>query len=343
MTKVHAQVAGRIFAIADLSHLPVARRFIAMMPQWEFLDFVAGEARRYPDFQLAMNAEATALTFSGKRVTGVRLKAGIVVHDVAARLVIAANGRRSILREAAGLPLIDLGAPMDVMWFRIPKARTPENRTTGIFGRGHIGALIDRGDYWQCAWVIAKGSAAEIEARGIAAFRSEVAANAPQLADAVGALTSFDDVRLLSVALDRLERWHRPGFLAIGDAAHAMSPVGGVGINLAVQDAVAAANILAGAMLKEADLDPLLAKVQQRRMWPTRVIQRLQRAIHDRIIGRAVADASPPDPPLALRVIDRLGWLQRIPARIVGLGVRREHIRSPLSAGGRKRKLGGWA
>ena len=222
---------------------------------------------------------------------------------------------------------------MDVFWFRVPKPRDGENRTTGIFDPGRIIALLDRGDYWQCAFVFAKGSADAIRARGLDAFRREVATVAPMLGDAIGAVAGWDDVKLLSVSLDRLTRWHCPGLIAIGDAAHAMSPVGGVGINLAIQDAVAAANILAAPLVAGHNVDSLLASVQARRMLPTRVIQAIQRAIQTRIIGRVLESApTTARPPLALRLVDRWAWLQRIPARVLGLGVRREHIRSPSRA-----------
>jgi len=219
---------------------------------------------------------------------------------------------------------------MDVFWFRVPKEREAENRTTGVFAPGRIIALIDRGDYWQCAFVFAKGSAEAIRARGIDAFRADVIAVAPMLGAAIGAVASWDDVKLLTVALDRLTRWHRPGLLAIGDAAHAMSPVGGVGINLAIQDAVAAANILAGPLARGEMVDALLARVQARRMLPTRLIQAMQRAVQTRIIGRLL-EGGPPiaTPPLVLRLLQRFPRLRRIPAWVVGLGFRREHIRSP--------------
>jgi len=328
--KISALVGDRRFTVADFSHLPSARGFIALMPQWEFLDFVSEAARAYPTFGLRMNCEATGVIADGGRIAGITTSDG---ERLLARLVIAADGRRSVLREAASLPRKDLGAPMDVFWFRVPKPRDRENRTTGIFAPGRIIALLDRGDYWQCAFVFAKGSADTIRARGLDAFRREVATVAPMLRDAIGAVTGWDDVKLLSVSLDRLTRWHCPGLLAIGDAAHAMSPVGGVGINLAIQDAVAAANILAAPLAAGKDIDGLLARVQARRLLPTRVIQALQRAIQTRIIGRVLESApAPARPPLALRLIDRWAWLQRIPARVLGLGVRREHICSPSRA-----------
>ncbi|WP_420141173.1 FAD-dependent monooxygenase [Sphingomonas sp.] len=248
--------------------------------------------------------------------------------EVRARLVIAADGRRSVLRDAAQLPCRDLGAPIDGYWFRVAKARTPDNRTEGYIDRGQMVIAIDRGDYFQCARVIPKGSAEAIRAKGIDRFRRDVAAVAPILAEGIATLASFDDVKLLSVTLDRLTRWHAPGLLAIGDAAHAMSPVGGVGINLAIQDAVAAANLLAEPMQRGARLDGLCAAVQRRRMFPVRIVQALQHIVHVRVIGRALRVGSP-RPPLLMRFFDRVPLLRRIPARILGLGVRREHISSP--------------
>ncbi|WP_070157071.1 FAD-dependent oxidoreductase [Sphingobium phenoxybenzoativorans] len=321
------RVAGKSIHIADFSRLPVQSKFIALMPQWDFLDFLADQARRLPGFSLRMEAEATGATFDpAGRVDGVTLADGA---HIPARLVIAADGRRSVLRDAAALPREDLGAPMDVFWFRVPK-QPGENRTTGVFEAGRIIALIDRGDYWQAAYVFAKGQADAVRSRGLAAFRDEIGQLAPELAPGIDALQDWDQVKLLTVSLDRLTRWHCPGLLAIGDAAHAMSPVGGVGINLAVQDAVAAANILAETLASGGDPDPLLAKVQQRRMFPTRVIQRIQKMAHDNIIGALLKpEARLERPPLALRMLDRYPALQAIPARVLGLGVRREHIRSP--------------
>jgi 2-polyprenyl-6-methoxyphenol hydroxylase-like FAD-dependent oxidoreductase len=322
-----ARVADRMITIADLSHLPVESRFVAMMPQWEFLDFLADEARRYPTFSLRMEAEAADLVIEGDRVAGVRLKDG---EEVRARLMLAADGRSSILRDKAGLPKKDLGAPIDVLWFRLPKRPTPTNETGGTFGAGTLVVEIDRGDYWQCAYVVPKGAAEDIRAKGLETFRADVARAAPELADAVDALEDWEQVKLLSVSLDRLETWWRPGLLAIGDAAHAMSPVGGVGINLAIQDAVAAANILAEPLASGGNVDPLLKKVQERRFFPTRVIQSAQKMVHDRVltplvVRRAVLQKVP----LPLRLFGLFPVLRRIPARLVGLGVRREHIRSP--------------
>jgi 2-polyprenyl-6-methoxyphenol hydroxylase-like FAD-dependent oxidoreductase len=325
--KLTARVANEMITVADLSHLPVESRFVAMMPQWEFLDFLADEARHYPGFDLRMEAEAVDLLIESGRVRGVRLRNGEAMR---AKLTIAADGRGSILRDKAGLPKKDLGAPIDVLWFRLPKERTPTNETGGTFGSGTLVVEIDRGDYWQCAYVVPKGAAEEIRNKGIAAFRTDVSRAAPELAGVTGTLESWDQVKLLSVSLDRLETWWRPGLLAIGDAAHAMSPVGGVGINLAVQDAVAAANILAGPLAAGQDVDPLLKKVQKRRSFPTRVIQAGQKAVHDRVLTPLVVRKAVLDKvPLALRLFRRFPVLRRIPARLVGLGVRREHIRSP--------------
>jgi 2-polyprenyl-6-methoxyphenol hydroxylase-like FAD-dependent oxidoreductase len=325
VSEIGAAIGGKPYRFADFSGLPAPGQFIALMPQWDFLDFLAGEGRRLPAFDLRMEAEAETLIEESGRVTGVTTTSG---ERFTARLTIAADGRGSRLRDAAQLPLHDLGAPIDVFWFRVPKTESAANQTGGNIDKGEMVVTIDRGDYWQCARVIGKGEADAIRALGIARFRDDVASVAPSLANEIGALQSFDDVKLLSVSLNRLTRWHRPGLLAIGDAAHAMSPVGGVGINLAIQDAVAAANILAGPMAQRADPDLLLAKVQERREFPVRVIQGIQRAVHHRVIGRARATKTP-TAPLVLKLFDRFRPLRGIPARILGLGVRREHMRSP--------------
>ena len=325
VSNVGGVVGGREIRIADFSHLPRPGNFTALMPQWEFLDFLSGEARKLPAFAVRMECEAVDLVREGGRVVGVHTRDGEVIR---AKLTIAADGRGSVLRKAANLPLYDLGAPIDVFWFRVPKDRTPGNRTQGYIDHGQMVVLIDRGDYYQCARVITKGGADTIKAQGIARFRDEVSQVAPPLARRIDAIHSFEDVKLLSVSLDRLTRWHAPGLLAIGDAAHAMSPVGGVGINLAIQDAVAAANILAGPMLRGEDVDGLTPRVQARRMLPVKVIQGLQRTIHQRVIGAAFRNRAP-KVGLLPRLVDAVPLLQRIPARILGLGVRREHIRSP--------------
>jgi 2-polyprenyl-6-methoxyphenol hydroxylase-like FAD-dependent oxidoreductase len=323
-----ARVADERITIADLSHLPVKCPFVAMMPQWEFLDFIADAAKEYPGFSLWMNAEAVDLMSEQGRIVGARLGDG---REIRPRLLtIAADGRGSIVRARKVLPLRDLGAPIDVLWFRLPKGASDYRETGGTFGAGSFIVQINRGDYWQCAFVVPKGAADEVRARGIAAFRDDVARAVPDLADVAATLEDWDQVKLLSVSLDRLDRWSRPGLLAIGDAAHAMSPVGGVGINLAVQDAVAAANILAERLARGENVDRLLEKVQDRRLLPVRLVQRMQKIVHDRILTPLVVRKAVLDKvPFVLRLFQRFPILRRIPARIVGLGFRREHIRSP--------------
>ena len=322
-------VGDRQFQVADFSAMDPRWGFIAMMPQWEFLDFIADEARSYPNITVVMDAEATGLTTGGDRVTGVSYLRRGERLEMRSRLVIASDGRRSVLRDESRLPLRSLGAPMDVFWFRVPKQPSPENETTGVFNGGRIMALIDRGDYWQCAYVFPKGRADDIRAQGLEVFRADVVQAAPRLTLQVDAIQSWDDVKLLTVALDRLEKWHRPGLLVIGDAAHAMSPIGGVGINVAIQDAVAAANILAGPMACGEDVDPRLAKVQARRMLQVRTVQAFQNAAQKRIITPLLAAVGPVKPALPLRLLGRFPLLRRLPAAFLGFGVRPEHIRSP--------------
>ena len=319
---------GHLLTIGDLSHLRMPAPFIAMMPQWDFLDFLRDEAAAFPGFALRMEAEVVGFVEAEGRVTGVRLAGGETV--AARRLVLMCDGRDSLAREI--LPLEDLGAPIDVFWFAVPKTHETD-KLRGVIRGYRLLVLIDRGEYFQCAFVIAKGRAEEIRARGIAAFREDVRIAAPDLPALEQALPDWDAVRLLSVSLDRLLQWSRPGLLAIGDAAHAMSPVGGIGINLAIADAVATANILAGPMTRGEPADVLLDKVQRRRLLPTRLVQSAQRAAHERVLrplieGRATV---PDRPPLALRIIDRFPLLQRIPGRLIGRGVRQEHVRSPLA------------
>lgn len=319
-------IAGRRWSIGDLSHLDTPAPFIAMMPQWEFLDFLREEAKAFAGFSLQMASQVEGFAEESGRIVGVRLKDGA---EIRARLTIAADGRDSIVRTKRMLPLETLGAPMDVFWFRIPKTEGGD-RLRGSFERGRLLVLIDRGDYWQCALVIPKGSAGEITARGIEPIREAVHAAASDLD--LAELDELEDLKLLSVSLDRLTSWHRPGLLAIGDAAHAMSPIGGIGINLAVQDAVATANVLAQPLARGEDVDALLHRVQQRRMFPTRVIQAGQKLAQDRVIGRLLQPGDPiQEAPLLIRLLDRFPLLRRIPGRIIGLGVRREQVRSPLA------------
>jgi len=323
--RAQLRLAGRDWTIGDLSHLDTPAPFIAMMPQWDFLDFLREEARAFPGFHLETTAPATGFIEDKGRVAGVTLQDG---RELRARLTIAADGRASIVRRM--LPLEDLGAPMDVFWFRIGKSTAERAGLRGNVERGRLLVMIDRGDYWQCAFLIPKGMAESYRARGIEAFREEVAKAAPELD--LAELDQVDDLKLLSVALDRLNQWWRPGLLAIGDAAHAMSPIGGIGINLAIQDAVAAANMLAEPLSKGRSVDDLVHKVQDRRLFPTRVIQAGQKAAQDRVIGRLLGPGEPiTRAPFLIRMLDRYPLLRRIPGRIIGLGVRRERVRSPFA------------
>jgi 2-polyprenyl-6-methoxyphenol hydroxylase-like FAD-dependent oxidoreductase len=320
----------RLMKVGDLSHLPTPAPFIAMMPQWEFLDFLRDEALAFPGFALRMEAPVADFIETDGRVIGLRLASGEELR--AGRLVIAADGRDSLVRSRKMMPLENLGAPIDVFWFAVPKSGSG-NALRGCIDGQSLLVLIDRGDYWQCAFVIAKGMAQTIQDRGIAAFRQTIRRAAPDLPELDAALPDWDAVRLLTVALDRLTCWHRPGLLAIGDAAHAMSPVGGVGINLAVQDAVAAANYLAGAIAKGENPDGLLHKVQDRRLLPARLVQRAQRAAHEGFLqpllsGQMTANK----PPLLVRLLNRFPVLRRIPGRLIGLGVRRERLTAPLAS-----------
>ena len=319
----------REYALADFRHLPTRCKFIALMPQWDFLNFLADHGKAYPAFHLRMRTEAVDLIEDGGRVAGVRAVTPDGPLEVRAALTVGCDGRHSTVCARAGLPGEDLGAPMDVLWFRLPKKPGDPNETMGRFDTGRIIVLIDRGDYWQCAFVIPKGSFEERRRAGLPAFRENVARAMPAFADRVGELKDWDQVKLLTVAVNRLARWHRPGLLCIGDAAHAMSPIGGVGVNLAVQDAVAAANILwqplADGSLSESDLHA----VERRREFPTRVTQRLQVLVQNKVIGRALGGRAALRPPLALRLASRFAWLRRIPARLVGLGVRPEHVQTP--------------
>jgi len=318
------RIAGRQWKIGDLSHLDTPAPFIAMMPQWDFLDFLREEAKAFSGFHLQMEAPVESFIEEQGRVAGVRLAGG---KELRAHLLIAADGRTSIVRTM--LPLEVLGAPMDVFWFRIPKSPRESGGLRGNVARSRLLVMIDRSDYWQCAFLIPKGAAESYRAKGIEAIRAEVAEAAPDLD--LSQLDEIDDLKLLSVALDRLTCWQRPGLLAIGDAAHAMSPIGGIGINLAIQDAVAAANALAGPLASGRDVDPLLHKVQDRRLFPTRVIQGAQKLAQDNIIGRLLQAGGPiTNAPLFVRLFNAFPVLRRIPGRFIGLGVRRERVRSPL-------------
>ena len=326
--RIRAQFGDLSVEVADFSHLPTHAKFIALMPQWDFLNFLAEAGRRYPRFELRMKTEATGLIEENGRVLGVRATGPDGAIEIRADLVIAADGRHSTLREVSKLPVQTLGAPMDVLWFRLPSKPDDPAETMGRFGDGRIFVMLNRGDYWQCGFVIRKGSIEQVHAQGLDAFRAAIVRSAPFVADRVATIVSWDEVKLLTVAVDRMPTWYRPGLLFIGDAAHAMSPIGGVGVNLAVQDAVAAANIL-GPRLRDGKLtlDDLDA-VQRRREFPTRATQGFQLFMQDRVVTRALDGDIEAKPPLGVRMIARMPSLSRIPARMIGLGVRPEHVRA---------------
>jgi 2-polyprenyl-6-methoxyphenol hydroxylase-like FAD-dependent oxidoreductase len=318
------RLAGKSWQIADFSRLHTVAPFIAMMPQWEFLDFLREEAKAYPGFNLAMSAPVASFIEEEGRVTGVSLDDGT---EVRARLTIAADGRRSIARIS--LPVDALAAPIDVLWFHVAKQRSQEEEGLRfMIGGGAIIVLQDRETYWQCAFVIPKGGAEKLTAGGIEQVRKRLAVAAPDLG--LSDLKEVADLKLLSVQLDRMTSWSKPGLLAIGDSAHAMSPIGGVGINLAIQDAVAAANVLAASLAAGRDVDSMLDQVRHRRLFPTRFIQGAQRLIQDRIIWPILRQGDKMDqPPTIARLFDRFPVLRSIPGRLMGLGVRRERVRSP--------------
>jgi 2-polyprenyl-6-methoxyphenol hydroxylase-like FAD-dependent oxidoreductase len=324
--KLFGQFGKFRIAIADFSQLPVSEPYIAMMPQWDFLNFIAEEARQYSGFQLYMQAEATGLIEENGEVRGVRIRSATAPSEIRARLTIAADGRNSLLRRQAGLKVRDLGAPIDVLWFRLTRRPGESEETMGRFEPGRIIVMLYRGSYWQCAFVIPKGGIEAVKAAGLVSFKESVASLLGLPAEALSDIRSWDDVKLLSVKVDRLERWWKPGLLCIGDAAHAMSPVGGVGINLAVQDAVATANILAGPLARGAIEPPMLAEVQRKREWPTLVTQRLQLVIQNNVIAPTLEARTFTRPPLIARMLTRWPLLRRLPARLVGLGVRPEHV-----------------
>ncbi|ODA66348.1 Pentachlorophenol 4-monooxygenase [Methyloligella halotolerans] len=325
--EVGADISGKRYEIADFSHLPVHKRCIAFMPQWHFLDFLAEEARTLPNFKLRMETEVTDLLWDGHRIAGVRARHGDGRLDIRADLVVGCDGRHSTVRAKAGLQVSDQGAPMDVLWMRIPKATETEGGTLGYIGADGFLVMLDRGDYWQCAFVIAKDGFDAVKEQGIESFRDRLVRINPAIAENVKALVSFDDVKLLTVTVDRVQRWYRPGLLCIGDCAHAMSPIGGVGINLAIQDAVAAANILAEPLRDGPAAVGLLDDVQQRRQWPAKMTQGLQIFLQNKFIKPLLASRTAPKAPLAVKLLNWFPPLRRIPARIIGMGFRPEHIR----------------
>jgi 2-polyprenyl-6-methoxyphenol hydroxylase-like FAD-dependent oxidoreductase len=315
--EIAAQFGDYPLKIADFRSLPTRCGYIAMMPQWDFLSFLAREAARYPQFKLRTNAEVTGL-MGKERIEGV--KAG--EEEIRASLVVAADGRNSTVRALAGLEVENLGAPIDVLWFRLSRSTSDPQASMGRFDAGAALVLINRRDYWQCGYVIAKGAADEVRRAGLPAFRARLAQLLPWAAGRVTEIADWEQVKLLTVQIDRLRQWWRPGLICIGDAAHAMSPVGGVGINIAIQDAVAAGNMLSG---KDFSVERLM-RIQRRREWPVRVTQRLQILAQDRIITRVLRSTGTFGPPLFFRLLNRFGWLRRLPGRLIGMGIRPEHV-----------------
>jgi 2-polyprenyl-6-methoxyphenol hydroxylase-like FAD-dependent oxidoreductase len=337
LAQVGVQIGDATVPVADFSHLPTHCKFIALMPQWDFLNFIAEQAKACPQFHLRMETEVTDLIQENSRIVGVSAKTSQGVLEVRADLTLGTDGRHSIVREKAGLEVIDLGAPIDVLWMRLRREHSDPNETLGRVRDGKILVTLNRSDYWQCAYVIPKGGLDVIRQRGLLAFGEDIARVAPFLRERVGELKDLDDIKLLTVAVDHLRQWWRSGLLCLGDSAHAMSPVGGVGINLAIQDAVAATNILAAALLRGAVSDAQLSEVQERRTFPTHMTQRLQVFAHRRLISPALGLSGEShneirELPLPLRLLQRFPVLRRIPARVLGLGFRPEHVRTVKAA-----------
>ncbi|WP_298257331.1 FAD-dependent oxidoreductase [Bradyrhizobium sp.] len=335
LQKMEGQFGGESVRIADLSRLRVKYPFIAMMPQWDFLNFLRENGKRFPSLQVMMKTNATGLIWSGDRVVGVNAETVDGPVEIHASLTIACDGRHSTVRESAKLDVDEIGAPMDVLWFRSGRRA---NETENLFARLETGKMLvtfDRGDYWQCAYVIAKNGFDAVKARGLDAFRNDVVSMAPILAAGMADVKTWDDVKLLTVAINRLKRWTQPGLLCIGDAAHAMSPVGGVGVNLAIQDAVATANLLAAKLITlKADRgcpsEEELQAVQQRRTFPVRMTQAMQVVVQNKLISQVVRPGEKPlRVPMFLRIVSSVPWLQALAGRLVAIGVRPEHVHSP--------------
>jgi 2-polyprenyl-6-methoxyphenol hydroxylase-like FAD-dependent oxidoreductase len=323
------QVGAEHLKMVDFRHVPTHCKFIALMPQWDFLNFLAEHGKRYKTFDLRMNAQATDLIEERGRVVGLRARTPNGTLSIRADLVVGCDGRHSTIRERAGLKSDDYGAPMDVLWFRLSRKSSDDADTFGHIEAGKMLVMLDRGDYWQCAFVIPKGGIEKVKAKGLDAFRDDVVYMSPFLSDRIGELKSWDDIKLLSVTVDRLQKWWRPGLICIGDSAHAMSPIGGVGINMAVQDAVAAANRLWRPLKDGAVSDGDLHAIQERRTLPMRFTQWLQLTIQKRIISRVLEGQRRPKPPPFFKLFNIFPALRRIPARLIGVGIRPEHVRTP--------------
>ena len=329
LDRLTAQIGDERVRMIDLTHLPTQCKYIALMPQWDFLNFLAAHAKRYPTFDLHMQTEATDLIEEAGRVVGVRAMTPDGELAIRADLTVGCDGRHSTLRDKAGFTSDDYGAPMDVLWFRLPHKDNDDTETFGHFEAGRMMIMLNRGDYWQCAFVIPKGGIDRVRAEGLDAFRKQVVVMSPFLADRVGELKSWDDIKLLTVAVDRLRQWWKPGLICIGDAAHAMSPIGGVGVNLAVQDAVAAANRLAAPLRAGTVSDDDLRAIQKRRTFPVRFTQAIQLMMQKRIIGRMLATSERPKPPMLFKLFDLFPVLRQIPGRLLAVGVRPEHVHTP--------------
>jgi len=327
--RIGAQIGDEFVAMGDFTHLPTRCKYIALMPQWDFLNFLARHAQRFPAFHLHMENEATGLILENDRVVGVKAKTPQGGKEFRAGLVVGADGRSSTVRADAGLEVLDLGAPMDVLWMRISRQPDDPEQTLGRIKNGYFMVTINRNTYWQCAFLIPKGTFDQVRERGLPAFRDGIAVIAPFMRNRLqDELKDWDQIKLLTVKVERLKTWHRPGLLCIGDSAHAMSPIGGVGINLAIQDAVATANLLEPHLRKGVVGENHLRQVQQRRDYPTKMTQRMQVLIQNRVITSVLGDPRPISIPLFLRLLQWFPVLRRIPARIIGIGFRSEHIRT---------------
>ena len=321
-------INGQVVPIADFSKLPTRCKFIAFMPQWDFLNFLSGHAKRFPSFQLHMKTEVVDLLIENDRVVGVRAKTPRGEMDVHADLVIGADGRHSVTHTRAGFKQCEFGVPIDVLWMRISKKKDDPEQSFGFFQHGKLLVMLDRGDYWQCGFVIPKGGFEEIKARGLPQFQNEIVSFAGFLRDRVDELDDWSKIKLLTVQINRLRDWCREGLLCIGDSAHAMSPAGGVGINLAIQDAVATANLLVAKLRSGPVSVDDLRQVQLRREWPTRLIQGMQVFIHRAVVtGRASGNKQ--SLPLVVRLLKWFPILRQLPARFIGIGPRPEHFHSP--------------
>jgi 2-polyprenyl-6-methoxyphenol hydroxylase-like FAD-dependent oxidoreductase len=326
---IAAEIEGAMYPVGDFRHLPGHAQFIALMPQWDFLNFLAEKAKAFPHFRLMMEAKAVDLLSSGDRIAGLVVETKDGPLNIEADLVIGADGRHSTIREKAGFTPMELGAPIDVIWLKLPRKDGDPEAVLGRVSAGLLFVMIDRGEYWQCAFVVPKNGFDEIKAQGIEKFRARLKKAAGFAANRIDAIASFDDVSLLTVSVDRLPQWAKPGLLCIGDAAHAMSPVGGIGINLAIQDAIATANLLWQPLTRgKPTLDDLNA-VQRRREFAVKVTQAAQVAIQNRIIAPTLAATAPVKPPFVLKLLKAFPFLRTIPAYAVGIGARPEHIHSP--------------